>query len=354
MTKVFRSNERDWKEGMDLQTLQDIAYASVGREKSDKDIDDCVRAMFGKSVDLGIKCPKRRERVVEEWEEKLCSMDGRKQARRKEKAVASAAGASERPAPKRQLADDGGYEPKAPPGAISCPARSFMSPVKRQKVNREEIQENDGVEWYTAADKKSSKKSPLGVVTNIVPTEPSPSTPAFKTPPPPSQRTENDENIGTEIVLPAFTAGTGQLPTPSTSPVRPPAPTSLTPNGAVPSEVVTKVKHHLGHILQDAHVAFVRFGGSKTKCTTCSRLRKLVSGDRRVHVVESLLSACGWALPGVMGAYVERGVIVVEGVGSEDGVEELLNRLRALERDDKSERKRITIAICDGPTYEFR
>lgn len=122
----------------------------------------------------------------------------------------------------------------------------------------------------------------------------------------------------------------------------------------MPSEVVTKVNHYLEHILQDAHVAFVRFGDSKTKCVTCSRLRKLVSRDRRIHMVESLLSACGRALPGVMGAYVERGVIVVEGVGSEDGVEELLDRLRALERNDKSERKRVTIVICDGPIYEFR
>jgi hypothetical protein len=352
MTKVFRSNERGWKEGMDLQTLQDIAYASVGREKSGKDINDCVRAMFGKSVDLGIKCPKRRERVVEEWEEKLCSMDGRKQARRKEKSATPAAGASEKPALKRQLADGGGYEPKAPPGVISCPARSFMSPLKRRKVNREEIQETDGDDWYAAADKKDLKKSPLGVVTNVVSTEPPPSTPAFKTPPPPSQRTENDENIDTKIALPAFPAGARQLPTPSTSPVRPPTLTS--PNGTMPSEVVTKVNHYLEHILQDAHVAFVRFGDSKTKCVTCSRLRKLVSRDRRIHMVESLLSACGRALPGVMGAYVERGVIVVEGVGSEDGVEELLDRLRALERNDKSERKRVTIVICDGPIYEFR
>ena len=352
MTKVFRSRERGWKEGMDLQTLQDIAYASVGREKSDKDIDDCVRAMFGKSVDLGIKCPKRRERVADEWEEKLSLMEGGKLAKRKEREAARAIVAFKKPASKRQLGDDRGHESQAPPAAILHPVRPIGSPAKRRKVDREEIQETDGGEWYAAADRKCWKKSPLGIVTNTVAAETPPRSLGFKTPTSLSQPTRNDDNIDTKIGPPAGNAGVRQLPTPTTSPVRPSPPS--TTNGSIILEGPTMANHHLEHVLRDAHVAFVRFGGSKTKCTSCSRLKKLVSGDHRIHVVESLLSACGWALPGVMGAYVERGVIVVEGAGSEDGVEELLNRLRTQERDEKSERKRVTIAICDGPIYEFR
>ncbi|KAJ2919477.1 hypothetical protein MD484_g929, partial [Candolleomyces efflorescens] len=55
MAKVFRARERSWKEGLDLRTLHDIACAAVGRDRSDKEIDDSVKAMFGIPVSPGAR-----------------------------------------------------------------------------------------------------------------------------------------------------------------------------------------------------------------------------------------------------------------------------------------------------------
>lgn len=349
MIKVFRSSERNWKDGLDLQTLQDIAYASVGREKSDKDIDDCVRAMFGKSVEAGVKCPLRRRRVAEEWEEKLCAMDGRTRQKRKapEPLIFDALSST------CLIFDDSGHgvmKQAASGPAISTPTAPVITPLKRRRVMEGDIQKAGGKEWDIGKTKKS--KVPLGVVTNTMPVCTPSGTQRFNAPSTPPQNQENSRGPGMQASNAPLLTVARQLPTPFTSPVRPPP----SKEEAVNIAEAAKADHDIVQVLRDAHVAFVRLGSSKTKCRECSKLKKVVPTERRIHSVESLLAACGWSQAGVMGAYVVRGVVVVEdqGISSDQG-EKIRQRLETRSREDKDRRRKpITIVMCDGRIHEFR
>lgn len=76
ITKVHRPSERGWDECVDLETLHKIACESVGRDESDKEIRDCVNAMWGQPASPGVKSSLKRKARMEEWEVKLAILDG--------------------------------------------------------------------------------------------------------------------------------------------------------------------------------------------------------------------------------------------------------------------------------------
>ncbi|KAJ7043390.1 hypothetical protein C8F04DRAFT_718106 [Mycena alexandri] len=80
ITKIFRTGERSWQDGVNLQDLHKVARDIVGRDRSNKDIDDCVNSMWGKPVSPGVSNSLKRKRLADDWEQKLIVSD-RKHAR---------------------------------------------------------------------------------------------------------------------------------------------------------------------------------------------------------------------------------------------------------------------------------
>lgn len=80
ITKIFRTRERSWQDGVNLQDLHKVARDIVGRDRSNKDIDDCVNSMWGKPVSPGVGNSLKRKRLADDWEQKLIVSD-RKHAR---------------------------------------------------------------------------------------------------------------------------------------------------------------------------------------------------------------------------------------------------------------------------------
>jgi len=76
IAKVHRPSERGWDECVDLETLHKIACQSVGRDGTDKEIRDCVNAMWGQPASPGVKSSLTRKTLMEEWELKLAILDG--------------------------------------------------------------------------------------------------------------------------------------------------------------------------------------------------------------------------------------------------------------------------------------
>ncbi|KAF8216343.1 hypothetical protein K438DRAFT_1703159 [Mycena galopus ATCC 62051] len=79
ITKIFRTRERSWQDGMNLQDLHKVARDIVGRDRSNKDIDDWNNDVWGKPVSPGISL--KRKAKADIWEEKLIA-DDRRRARK--------------------------------------------------------------------------------------------------------------------------------------------------------------------------------------------------------------------------------------------------------------------------------
>jgi hypothetical protein len=63
VTKVYRSKERDWKDGLDLLALQRIARDALMSDTSEKEVRDWCNDLWGKPVSPDIKSslvPERR------------------------------------------------------------------------------------------------------------------------------------------------------------------------------------------------------------------------------------------------------------------------------------------------------
>ncbi|KAJ7245174.1 hypothetical protein B0H12DRAFT_1211485 [Mycena haematopus] len=80
IAKIFRTSERSWKDGTNLQDLHKVARDIVGKDRSDKDIDDWNNDLWGKPVSPGISL--KRKAKADVWEEKLI-VDDRARARKR-------------------------------------------------------------------------------------------------------------------------------------------------------------------------------------------------------------------------------------------------------------------------------
>ncbi|KAK7031333.1 DNA ligase [Favolaschia claudopus] len=75
INKVYRPGERTWREGINLQALHQVAREVVGRDRSDKDIDDWGSALFGRPVSPGVSCLTKRKAREDSWEQDLIAYD---------------------------------------------------------------------------------------------------------------------------------------------------------------------------------------------------------------------------------------------------------------------------------------
>ncbi|KAJ7435078.1 hypothetical protein B0H11DRAFT_685749 [Mycena galericulata] len=80
ITKIFRTGERSWRDGINLQALHQVARDSLGKDRTNKDVDDWGNGVWGKSVSPGVTL--KRKARADEWEEKLVASD-RKLARKR-------------------------------------------------------------------------------------------------------------------------------------------------------------------------------------------------------------------------------------------------------------------------------
>ncbi|KAF7356774.1 DNA ligase [Mycena venus] len=80
ITKIFRTRERSWQDGMNLQDLHKVARAIVGKDRSNKDIDDWTNNLWGKPASPGVSL--KRKGMADIWEEKLIA-DDHKRARKR-------------------------------------------------------------------------------------------------------------------------------------------------------------------------------------------------------------------------------------------------------------------------------
>ncbi|EMD39194.1 hypothetical protein CERSUDRAFT_122630 [Gelatoporia subvermispora B] len=75
ITKTFRPSERTWADGMTLDELQKIARNSVGRDRTDKDVEDWAAALFGQPASPGVRSAVKRKRTAEMWVERMEDVD---------------------------------------------------------------------------------------------------------------------------------------------------------------------------------------------------------------------------------------------------------------------------------------
>jgi len=82
LTKVYRASSRPWSDGVTIQDLCQIARQSIGRDRSNKDVDDWTKEVWGNVASPGIKCEKRRRKKVVDWVEKLRMIDNSERNKR--------------------------------------------------------------------------------------------------------------------------------------------------------------------------------------------------------------------------------------------------------------------------------
>ncbi|KAJ6581305.1 hypothetical protein B0H19DRAFT_1018028 [Mycena capillaripes] len=80
ITKIHRTSERSWRDSITLQDLHIVARDIIGRDRSNKDVDDWGNSLWGKPVSPSITL--KRKAVADKWEEKLIASD-RKLARKR-------------------------------------------------------------------------------------------------------------------------------------------------------------------------------------------------------------------------------------------------------------------------------
>lgn len=330
MAKIYRRTERSWKDSIDLDALQKIAYEAVGRDPSEQEADDDVREIWKlPALGPGVKCPLKKRKVAEEWEEKLCAMEGVEKL--------AVVRVREGPSPKRRrvAVEEAGGE---------GPSEHVETTVVEK---RKRVVDLDGIH---AASSQEPKGAPFAVVTNLVPPKSTPKgQEASRSPPVSQQGQENNRNVAglTTAPLQTQTHVEHQLPTPSTSPVR-----EMPDDGVKLEETRDVFNNTIRNPLDEAYTCFVRGGSlpSGGRCGACSKLKKDLPRDRRIHSLESLLSACGWSECAQGSSWVQRGAIVVETHGGSELLKGVLEHLRGQE---KRERKPLTVLGCGGEVHEF-
>jgi len=76
LTRFYLPSERTWQDASDMEEVYQIALESVGRDRSDKDISDWVKTMWGKVASPKANCPINRKATVDHWLYKLARLDG--------------------------------------------------------------------------------------------------------------------------------------------------------------------------------------------------------------------------------------------------------------------------------------
>ncbi|CCM02607.1 uncharacterized protein FIBRA_04710 [Fibroporia radiculosa] len=81
ISKFYRATERSWRDGTTLPEFQEIAREAIGRERSNKDVEDWCNTLWGRPSSPGVRCPTKRKHTEELWVERLEVVDEKENAR---------------------------------------------------------------------------------------------------------------------------------------------------------------------------------------------------------------------------------------------------------------------------------
>ncbi|TFY72020.1 hypothetical protein EVG20_g1000 [Dentipellis fragilis] len=76
ISKLHRAGERDWKDAVTLQEVQDIAHEVVGRKSSLKEAEEEIHELWANSTLLSVSSPKETTDLVAKWVARMEEADG--------------------------------------------------------------------------------------------------------------------------------------------------------------------------------------------------------------------------------------------------------------------------------------
>ncbi|TFK32795.1 hypothetical protein BDQ12DRAFT_691997 [Crucibulum laeve] len=275
ISKIYRVKERPWTEGVHLASLHDIACESIGRERSDKDLELWCNGVFGKVIKPAVDPVLKRKQETEEWEDRLTEWDG-KSARV--------------------------GEPISPPRKrprLESPTEPLSQP--------------------------SLASQPLGLATNTYAS--SSIIQAASIAP--------ESILNLQISQPRTPLKSTYLPSPITSPVKPATDEDLIfelqsypslkedlgsyiPSLALHSSTLIRVSPPLPSLPSSVqplldNESLIWFSDKRRvkSCLSCSSWRNSISRSQYLHTLDAVLSGCGWSSEDGSSTWMKRGIIFI-------------------------------------------
>jgi DNA ligase 4 len=310
LTKLYRTSSRLWSEGVTLHDLHKIARESIGRDRSNKDIDDWTKEIWGTVPSPSIKCEKKRKEREAGWVDKLAMVDGAERGK-----IKRLKGLDSSPCPSRR--QDNALTPKIDPNGAGRPVLGAkpLGPIF-----------NLADSPHTPPSSIPVRGSPrCGIGENVDVSMGSPASPLRRQLVKPrirstwvysrqasgyrdllgvKQQGKKQKLAFGEDLMPPISISTfskSQLPTPPQS-------ADSVRGTATPKPLVKFVKN-----------AFVWFAQPSNAPRPAWRLptKNLLVGACRLHSLEALLAGCGWQTHGTTSTQMKQGVIFVDDSTSE-------------------------------------
>lgn len=76
LTKLYCPSSRPWSEGVTLQDLHKIACESIGRNRTEKEVEDWTKEVWGEVASPGVRCKSKRKEKEATWLDRLGVVDG--------------------------------------------------------------------------------------------------------------------------------------------------------------------------------------------------------------------------------------------------------------------------------------
>ncbi|KZT07561.1 uncharacterized protein LAESUDRAFT_115651 [Laetiporus sulphureus 93-53] len=328
IAKVFRARERSWTEGTSLDGFQRTAHEAIGRDPSNKEIDDWARELFGKPRIPGVKCPTKRKQMEETWMEKLELVD-RQLGERKSKKLKT----GKESIPEKALGTSKTAREEGAKTGTNTPRTATYLRALGSVTN---------VAQLPVADVDNASSDSKGnTTTRNVQVAPEGLHPVILEARSPSHKTVSDarsENAGPVQYPPQEQSSHTSVPARSEVPAAPAQQTEgpLTAKLVVREDPMAKISEDrkspevpltpftlqsseydstaMGKFLRNAVVWMAR-PQDPTKLLWRVPSKSIIPAGQRVHGLEAFLMACGWCTPSQTNgacAWVERGVVFVD------------------------------------------
>ncbi|KIM90611.1 hypothetical protein PILCRDRAFT_1874 [Piloderma croceum F 1598] len=310
LTKLYRAASRPWSEGVTLQDLHKIARESIGRDRSNKDVDDWTKEVWGNVASPGIRCEKKRKEREVGWMEKLAVLEGVGRGKTKRLKVTDS---SPCPSPRRdKLLTHKSTTPNSairpvlgvkPLGPLFNIAESLSTPPPSNSVRsspRRALRENETTPAMLPASPLKQRLAKLGTSPFMAHSRQASGSEGMVNIKP----KEDGQKLafGGELVppVPISTPPSRQIETQFPTP----PPSADSTRNVYSSKPIVK-------FVQDAFVWFAQ--PCNAPCPTWRPpTTELLVGAYRLHSLESLLTGCGWQAQGVTSSRIKRGVIFID------------------------------------------
>ncbi|KAF8074808.1 hypothetical protein FPV67DRAFT_1777589 [Lyophyllum atratum] len=329
LTKIYRINDRGWRDGINLQGLHKIACEVIGRDSSSKEAKDITAELWGKVASPGAKSSRKRKATSDLWEGRLAAMDGRARARIRRSPSPSPLGLP-------QATGVSGGSPRQTPGSSTT---RFNNTHPRTSSSAPPLQITRG---SATPAQPTIKPQPLATKTNL-----GTYMPTFTS----SQERKLNLEI-TRFSPPSAPEKTQTSATPSKAAAPVPAVVPLIINP--PTSSVDHSTTAGSRFLKNALIWFAKPRGKSSPSSNWT-LKSSVCRGQQLHSVESLLTGCGWCVDACGSTWADKGVIFVDesDAAGKDFADQSLRTIqeRLLPLPAKGSRK--TIWIFDTRSWTF-